>query len=360
MSSDDENKNKETQEPSTAESFGSWLRKQRESNQASLEDVASVTKIQLSMLKKIEQDDYSGLPAPAFIRGFIVSFARHLGIDETEAVARFRQQLKVIGLDKDLYSQSVEKQEEVAKHAQQLASSTSSTYRSASKGIDINKTPVFTIKRIVIALVAVVVVIVFSVLFRLGTSQEESAVEETSVEASIVEEPKQQQEEEVVATTNDRMNETKPDAKAKIAKPAAKAKEETPPPAPKVVEKKVNADAYQFHLKLRGTDSSWVNVRADQGDSEGSILDKGQTQSFYANKRINIALSDAGSVEIYWNGKWYEPAGYRGDVKSVVLPQDIDKLQIKAKPKPKPVVEPEPIASEETDVSGAESSEEEE
>jgi len=54
----------------------------------SLDDVAKVTKIQLRILERLEAGRLDGLPADVFVRGFVRSFARCVGLDEGEALRR--------------------------------------------------------------------------------------------------------------------------------------------------------------------------------------------------------------------------------------------------------------------------------
>jgi len=68
-----------------------WLRAGRAQRQLTLDDVARVTKIQARILEKIEAGQLEGLPAEVFVRGFVKSFARCVGLDESEAVQRFGQ-----------------------------------------------------------------------------------------------------------------------------------------------------------------------------------------------------------------------------------------------------------------------------
>ncbi|HET9987303.1 MAG TPA: helix-turn-helix domain-containing protein, partial [Kofleriaceae bacterium] len=53
--------------------------------------MARVTKIQPRILEKIEAGNLEGLPAEVFVRGFVKSFARCVGLDESEAVERYGQ-----------------------------------------------------------------------------------------------------------------------------------------------------------------------------------------------------------------------------------------------------------------------------
>ncbi len=68
-----------------------WLRTGRAQRGMSLQDVAKVTKIQPRILEQLEIGKLDGLPAEVFVRGFIRSFARCVGLEEAEALQRYAQ-----------------------------------------------------------------------------------------------------------------------------------------------------------------------------------------------------------------------------------------------------------------------------
>src|SRR3954467_3034191 len=70
-------------------SLAMWLRAGRAQRKLTLDDVARVTKIQPRILEKIEAGNLEGLPAEVFVRGFVRSFARCVGLDEGEALERY-------------------------------------------------------------------------------------------------------------------------------------------------------------------------------------------------------------------------------------------------------------------------------
>jgi Helix-turn-helix domain len=70
-------------------SLALWLRAGRSQRGMSLEDVAKVTKIQPRILERLETGRPDGLPADVFVRGFVRSFARCVGLDEEEALRRY-------------------------------------------------------------------------------------------------------------------------------------------------------------------------------------------------------------------------------------------------------------------------------
>jgi transcriptional regulator with XRE-family HTH domain len=66
-----------------------WLRAGRTQRNLSLEDVAKVTKIQPRILEKLESGQFEGLPADVFVKGFVRSFAKCVGLPESEAMERY-------------------------------------------------------------------------------------------------------------------------------------------------------------------------------------------------------------------------------------------------------------------------------
>jgi cytoskeleton protein RodZ len=69
--------------------FGDKFRKERERQGIKLEDVSNSTKIGSRMLRAIEDEHFDQLPGGVFNKGFIRAYAKHLGIDEEEAVAGY-------------------------------------------------------------------------------------------------------------------------------------------------------------------------------------------------------------------------------------------------------------------------------
>jgi len=67
-------------------SLGEKLRQAREERGISISEVAEQTRISPHYLKSIENNDFKILPGGIFNKGFIKSFARYVGVDESEAV----------------------------------------------------------------------------------------------------------------------------------------------------------------------------------------------------------------------------------------------------------------------------------
>ncbi|MFO8057111.1 MAG: DUF4115 domain-containing protein [bacterium] len=77
------------QEGDIIESFGQYLKRERELRNIPLEEISAYTRIKLRALEAIERDDFSQLPPLAFIRAFIRCYADYLGLNINEVMLNF-------------------------------------------------------------------------------------------------------------------------------------------------------------------------------------------------------------------------------------------------------------------------------
>lgn len=70
------------------DSLGTYLRHERELRQISLEEISQTTRIPLRTLQHLEDDDLDRLPGEVFVRGFLKSYARSVGLDLEEVLER--------------------------------------------------------------------------------------------------------------------------------------------------------------------------------------------------------------------------------------------------------------------------------
>jgi len=66
---------------------GGFLRYHRLIAGLTLEQVSVETKVRPNLLEAVEKEDWDRLPAPVFVRGFVVQVARLLHMDDPEALA---------------------------------------------------------------------------------------------------------------------------------------------------------------------------------------------------------------------------------------------------------------------------------
>jgi flagellar biosynthesis protein FlhG len=74
--------------PDAAEEPGAHLRHHRLRSGLLLAQVAEEIKVRSTLLDKLEHEQFGQLPAPVYVRGFVVQFARALGLPQPEEIAR--------------------------------------------------------------------------------------------------------------------------------------------------------------------------------------------------------------------------------------------------------------------------------
>ena len=72
--------------------LGQELRRRREAKGIELQDISNATRVAVRFLRAIEEDAFASLPGGLFTRSFIRTYARHVGMDEEEAIARYYEQ----------------------------------------------------------------------------------------------------------------------------------------------------------------------------------------------------------------------------------------------------------------------------
>jgi len=73
---------------------GDLLRKVRESQSVSLEDIASSTKITVAHLTALEEERFDELPAHVYVRGFVQQLARFLKLDSSQVAKTYLRRMR--------------------------------------------------------------------------------------------------------------------------------------------------------------------------------------------------------------------------------------------------------------------------
>jgi cytoskeletal protein RodZ len=77
------------------ESVGQHLRQRREAKGMSIEEVARATRVPMSSVERLESDQFDELPGEVFVRGFMKSYARAVGLDPDDVLARYTASRRV-------------------------------------------------------------------------------------------------------------------------------------------------------------------------------------------------------------------------------------------------------------------------
>ena len=74
--------------PGDQDRIGPYLRQRRETLGFTVKDVARRTRIRSMYLENIENECFRDLPAPVYLRGFVLEYARLLGLPDPEQITQ--------------------------------------------------------------------------------------------------------------------------------------------------------------------------------------------------------------------------------------------------------------------------------
>ena len=296
------------------EPLGEYLKRIRKSSDTSLEVVAAKTKINISYLIAIEEGRFNNLPGEVFVKGFLRSYARCLGIGEADVINRYNQ----------LRNEN--------KETVPLESNAEGLIQKA-EAVNLNTKKITPI----IVSAAVIFLIILAIFF---FSKEEPAKKvERQVDKKIKTEKTEKPE--------------KPAEKAKdvIESPvqALNKKEAEPPPQPKT--EQVKKEKSSLTLVISAAEQSWLMITIDGKEKKDILLQHGEKISLKAEKNFLVTLGNAGGVDIEFNGKKLEPFGPKGRVVSNIL---LTREKISRK-KTEPAIKETDIPKEKNNNEGAQS-----
>ncbi len=257
---------------------GQILRKERETKNLSLDSVAGVTRISLENLKALEKDDFRAISAPIFARGFLRTYASHLGLDPKEILARYESQIDLVKLSPKIKESAPERSK-----------------RSSSKYL------VF------------VFLIVIGVAAGFYLFQQAPAPPTASLPAAPVPAPPTADVQPPPSPTPASPEKVSVTPPAPVEKPPAAA------PEPKEEEK---AKERRHVLRAVAREKTWMRVKPDDQPVSDVLLQPGQTASWFARRRFDVIIGNAGGADLSLNGAPLGPLGKSGEVVNLTLPKE--------------------------------------
>ncbi len=356
--------------------FGDKFRKAREKKGISLDDVSNVTKISSRMLQAIEDERFEQLPGGVFNKGFIRAYARHVGLNDEEAINEYLACLRQAQIDAQAVwepnaSSAADKRPQVAAHqiaANQAVAGRVTPLDEKSKtrpaGVQVDELPDLHLPRIhdvrprreflhthnalpwrpvvIGVLLLIAVGVVWQRHMRHARAQESSRVP-----ASPMEQPAPQPAQSTVpSTAANRVppaaarasSQTQP-AKAtgsgaanathsavstgtKPSTPVSNPDQDdsTPPDTANAVP--VAKTPARFSLVIHAEENSWISVTADGQSVNQETLIAPADASIYANREIVARIGNAAGVSFVWNGQQIQPQGAEAEVKTFVFDEN--------------------------------------
>ncbi|MBZ5596840.1 MAG: DUF4115 domain-containing protein [Acidobacteriia bacterium] len=265
------------------DSFGARLKRERERQGISLDDISVSTKIGTRMLHALEEDHFDQLPGGIFNRGFVRAYARHLGMDEEQVIADY------LAASGDSIPGRIPESEEVA----EVVEVQGEEERSGAGGVP------WGIFAIIVLVVAVGVAIWGSYSREKRKPAAEAGAPKISqpVQVTPVAVP-------VAASPKPPSAVPGPSSPAVAAKPAAKPAS----PAPGA-----------FVVRISAREDCWVSVTADGTKIMQDTLAAASERSVEARRQIVIRAGNVAALDLFFNGRKLPLQGDRGEVRTLTF-----------------------------------------
>jgi cytoskeleton protein RodZ len=286
------------------ENFGSYLKHERELRGVPLEEIAAVTKVHIRFLEALENSEFDQLPGEVFIKGYIRSYARVIGLDSEEMVTAYEENFG-----------KVRKQELENAH---LASEKIHSRKKNLAG--------YVIGGIGLAGILMMGYLGVGSLVEEGNKQgaEQLSANAPALNAVEPEIPKdvdvsneEQPEQELAAGLSQEVPPALPvDSRAESEvnknKPVAADSKLKEKPSPYVAEVPMEADSNSeaveantkpLHLMIQVQGNSWFNVTVDDGGEDDFILPGGSSKNIYGNEKFRVTIGNRRGTRIFLNGQ---------------------------------------------------------
>jgi cytoskeleton protein RodZ len=265
------------------ESFGARLKREREQRKITLDDVSVSTKIATKFIVALEEEHFDQLPGGIFNKGFVRAYARHLGIDENQAIADF-----VAASAPSLPESPLEETPVLAAMAVRVPAS-----KSKSRSND----------GIPWGIVAAVLLILAFGFALWGFHSREKPAPRAEVPPPVGSEQAQPASPEP------------PSPAAQLPPPGSSAGAPvaaTPAAAPL-------SNAGVFVVLIKAREDSWVSITADGKQVIQDTLDVAAERSIEARNQIVVKTGNVGALDISFNGKKLGPQGHDNQVKTLTF-----------------------------------------
>jgi len=272
--------------------IGEELKAAREKKGLTLRQVSEKTRIGLTFLKALEEEDYTVIPGDVFVVGFLRNYAKELGLDENDLAGRY----------KEIQRARVEAMQPEEKPAEPEKKSAAMKAGIIPEG---KRRPVYMV------LLAGLILGGALTAFALYMTREKPAVTAPPPQPPISA-PVTPAAPLITVTTAAPVHNN-----ISAVKPP-----EPPKPAPKA----------GLDLKLNAESESWYSYKADKGVWISGVLAKGKSMDIQAGERISLSLGNAGGVKAEFNGKATKPFGNKGEaVRGIVFTKDLEGAVLPAK-----------------------------
>jgi cytoskeleton protein RodZ len=302
------------------ESLGSHLKRERESRNISLKEVAKKIRVREQLLKALEEDRYDLLPPHPYLKGFLFNYAKVVGLDPHEVIHRYESAIQVKPTSpqevpsqkkpqKEAERKPPEKPEKEPEKKPEKESEKKPKKESEKKP---KKEPEKKPERKVIGsprqfwIIGGVVVLSVILSLLLFSPSPKPPVEPVSPTPEVSIKPEAKKTLPPSAP---------PQGSVTTRVPVAPPLETSPAPErTSVPEVAAVSETKPLSLKLKGVEETWVRIQVDDQPAREMTFKPGDVTSHQAMTRIHLMVGNAGGLDVTLNGRLIEKFGKSGEV----------------------------------------------
>jgi len=305
------------------ETFGEYLKTQREKKSIRLEEIASITKIHLHSLELLEGNDWGQLPPEPFLRGFILAYAKYVGLDPKETVAKYH--------------------ESVGQKAEETASAPIPTTRATQESPSdmIQNSRQLPWNKIFMGAGAVALVILLGVFIYVGKKgAEPREIAEVSantepVPAAISAPAPETTATEVAATATTTAPQEAPAGEKIALNPAPVADASAPatvaastattavaakPEPARTTAATTPSGEFTHEVAIEGQERTWIKIVIDDAKPVEYFLPKGEKTTYQAKSKIKVVLGNSSGAKVVHNGEEAKGKKFQGTIRYYLFP----------------------------------------
>lgn len=330
------------------ETFGEFLKNQREKKGVRLEEIASITKIHLHTLQYLEDSKWDELPPEPFIRGFIIAYAKYVGLDTHDTIERYALE---VGKSKAPPPSELEviSTEFAQPQTTTPVSENAPSKRQKMQPSDLlNQPPTLPLKKFAVGIgvaCAVVLILVIGLVGKKNSTDTTAAPKEDvaqtvvappvtappEVKPPVVQETIANQIQNAIGTAP-RVTASEEVQKVEAPKAAPEKPAQVPVPvqakapvqvsAPVQPPAQVAAPEPQFahELVVEGKERSWIKVVVDNKPPKELYTKPGERMVFQATEKIKLVVGNVSTTSVLYNGEKTDGKKYQGTIHFFVFP----------------------------------------
>jgi len=295
---------RETEPPKTS-GLGELLRNEREKKGLSYSQISEIIRLRPYILEALENEDWSHLPSPVFVRGFIRAYAGVLGVEQAKAVKLY----------------------------QEAAPAETARPKPVEK-------PAKTRKKLSLSLVPLLMAVAFALYLWKGYSSHDKGLMDSD-RLRVSEKPTQAEHRERPKPPNDQMEMPAPHIPDKVSEGVLSVEvfssenAEAPPssapatplesgPAPDIV-------TPELSLEIEVKEMTWIRVFVDDQEPREYMLRPGDHLDWRATKGFEMLIGNAGGIDLEFNGTELRNLGSHGEVVRLRLPEGYERAICRTK-----------------------------